>query len=295
MATITVFTPSYNRGYSLPRLYESLCRQSSNDFIWSIVDDGSSDNTIEIVKKWQSDHIINITYIQQANGGKMRAHNKGVALCATELFLCVDSDDYLVDDAIEQIEIAWQNRPKDGFVCGIVAYRTILKGGQCSIPARFPKLGFSTLGGLYANGFHGDTTLVFKTEIIKQYPFAEIEGEKFITEGYVYEQIDQKYKYILLDEALTVCEYQEDGYTRNILKILYQNPKGMALYYNQHSVITCKGWIDSLRAVVYYIIYSRIAGERHIYKNANKKGVFFLIAWILSFYYYKTLIKQINE
>ena len=295
MATLTIFTPTYNRAYSLPRLYESLCRQTSKDFIWSIVDDGSSDNTKYIVEKWQALNSIPIIYTVQPNGGKMRAHNKGAALCDTELFLCVDSDDFLIDNAVELILKTWQNRPNDGFVCGITAYRTIIKGGKASIPARFPTLQMSTLSGLYANGFHGDTTLIFRSDVIKKYPFAEIDGEKFVTEAYAYEQIDQNYKYILLDEALTVCEYQEDGYTHNILKLHYNNPKGMALYYNQHSLLTVKGKIDSLRAVVYYIIYSRIAGEKHIYRKAYKKGVFFLIAWILSFHYYKTLIKQINE
>lgn len=294
MATITIFTPTYNRAYSLPRLYESLCRQTSKDFIWSIVDDGSSDNTKELVEKWQAINAISIIYTAQINGGKMRAHNKGAALCDTELFLCVDSDDFLVDNAVELVLQTWQTHPKDSFVCGIVAYKTILNGEKCTIPARFPTLQMSSLSDLYAKGFHGDTTLIFKSDVIKKYPFAEIDGEKFVTEAYAYEQIDQRYKYVLLDEALTICEYQEDGYTHNILKLHYKNPKGMALYYNQHSVLTVKGKIDSLRAVVYYIIYSRIAGNKHVYKNSNKKGLFYLVAWILSFHYYKILIKQIN-
>jgi len=100
---ITVFTPTYNRAYILNRLYESLKKQSSKSFLWLIIDDGSTDNTEELVNAWIRENIIEIRYYKQENGGKQRAHNKAVELCDTELFICVDSDDYLTENAIEGV------------------------------------------------------------------------------------------------------------------------------------------------------------------------------------------------
>ena len=107
MKTVTVFTPTYNRAYTLPKLYNSLCRQTSVDFMWLVVDDGSTDNTEELIKGWQEENKVLIEYHKQSNGGKMRAHNLGVKLCNSELFFCVDSDDYISDVAIEHIIDYW--------------------------------------------------------------------------------------------------------------------------------------------------------------------------------------------
>ena len=50
MKTLTVFTPTYNRKHTLPRTYESLCRQTCSDFEWLVIDDGSSDGTREWIE-----------------------------------------------------------------------------------------------------------------------------------------------------------------------------------------------------------------------------------------------------
>ena len=114
---ISVFTPTYNRAHLLPRCYESLCRQTSDAFEWIIVDDGSTDDTTDIVQGFMTvitekdktiigiakNHTFRITYQRQPNGGKHRAINRGVNLAQGELFLILDSDDYLTDDAIQQV------------------------------------------------------------------------------------------------------------------------------------------------------------------------------------------------
>ena len=105
---ITIFTPTYNRANFLPRLYESLKRQTRKDFVWLVVDDGSIDNTRDLIKSWMGEHIIDIRYIFKENGGKMRAHNVGVQECETELFMCLDSDDYLTDNALERV-VYWES------------------------------------------------------------------------------------------------------------------------------------------------------------------------------------------
>ena len=191
MVPLTIFTPTFNRAQTLPKLYNSLCRQTCKDFRWLIVDDGSTDDTELVVANWTSDNKVDITYFKQPNGGKMSAHNVGVQMCDTDYFFCVDSDDFITDTAVE---IILQNLPKckDNSVGGLVAYRFIGKEPTYEIVSHFPHTGFSTLNELYQNGFKGDTSLVFKTRVLKEYPFPIIKGEKFITEAYVYNQIDKK-------------------------------------------------------------------------------------------------------
>lgn len=79
MPYFTVFTPTYNRGYTLSRLYESLKSQGTTDFEWMIVDDGSTDNTYQLVEKWiQEEKNFSIRYLKKENGGKPRAINYGI-------------------------------------------------------------------------------------------------------------------------------------------------------------------------------------------------------------------------
>jgi len=286
MKLLTIFTPTYNRAHILGKLYESLCNQTSTNFIWLVVDDGSEDNTSSLIKQWKEEGVIDINYFKQENGGKMRAHNNGVMNASTELFFCVDSDDYLTNNAVELIEKKWNhNIMHNPNICGIIAYKSIVRNGYNSIICPFPNLNECKLYELYSTGFKGDTSLVFKTEVLKQHPFPEIEGEKFITEAYVYEKIDQKYKYELLAKSLMVCEYREDGYTRNITKVHNDNPHGMALYFNQHAKYTLNGFIDRLRSVMYYIIYAKKASMDSIYEKSNYKGVIYLTALMLSVFY----------
>lgn len=290
MKALTIFTPTYNRAYILPKLYESLCKQSCQDFIWLIVDDGSTDKTENFVREWVRDGKIAIEYTRQENGGKMRAHNLGVSICTTPLFCCVDSDDYLCENAIESIIEFWSlNYHNEEDICGFISYRAMVVNGQDpKILKRFPSIKSCRMHDLVKKYSHrGETTIVFRTDVIKHYPFPEIEGEKFITEAFVYDQIDQSYKTLLYDKALTVCEYQSDGYTKSRANIYKIAPKGWALYYNQQ----CKLWKqesqfkDYLKFLVYYIVMAKIAGNKHIYKESYDKSWRYFVASMVSPYY----------
>lgn len=229
MKKITVFTPTYNRKHTLPVLYKSLTEQTIKDFVWLIVDDGSFDGTENVVSEWQKNALFKIRYFSQENGGKMRAHNKGVRLCDTDFFICVDSDDFLVPDAIEKILKKISEVEFSSKISGLIAYKGTDK--ETTVGTVFPNgMSKSTLSGLYKKGFTGDTTLIFRTEVVKQYPFPVLSDEKFITEAYTYDQIDFEYEYFLLPEILTICEYRNDGYTKNAMKLVFDNPGGWALY-----------------------------------------------------------------
>ena len=103
MKTLTVFTPTYNRAYLLPKLYRSLCDQTNKDFIWLIIDDGSIDNTEEIISQWIFEDKIDIKYHYKDNGGMHTGHNLAYKVIETELNVCIDSDDFMPDNAVELI------------------------------------------------------------------------------------------------------------------------------------------------------------------------------------------------
>lgn len=103
MSSITIITPTYNRADLLPRLYESLCGQSSKDFEWMVIDDGSQDDTEALMRHYSHENKISILYEKQQNAGKHTALNRGIAKITSELTFIVDSDDYLTSDAVEII------------------------------------------------------------------------------------------------------------------------------------------------------------------------------------------------
>lgn len=226
---LTIFTPTYNRAYILPKLYQSLCLQSNQNFMWLVINDGSTDNTNDLVESWIKENKISIQYITTENGGKQRAHNCAVEACETELFCCVDSDDFLTSNAIEEILCHWENVKNDETLAGVVALRG--KDENTPIGNKLPNnMVKSSLSDLYKkHGFKGDTMLIFRTDILRQFPFVVCEGEKFMGEGYVYIQIDQKYSLSLLNRILYICQYLDDGYTNNTNNLIRNNPKSYLL------------------------------------------------------------------
>ena len=224
---ITIFTPTFNRGYTLGRLYRSLCRQTDKNFEWVIVDDGSTDDTKSMISEWIAESILKIRYCYQDNSGKPAAHNRGVSEAKGELFCCVDSDDYLREDAIEKILKTWMTVSSE--CIGIIAFRYSTK--NTPITTISADVDYSTLHGAYKyHSLKGDTMLIYETDIMKKYAFPVIEGEKFIPEGYLYNKLDKEGPMKILREGLYLCEYLDDGYTANVDKLIYNNYKGYILH-----------------------------------------------------------------
>lgn len=166
--TLTIFTPAYNRAHTIGRTYESLCRQTCKDFEWLIVDDGSSDNTRALVEGWIKENRIPIRYIYQQNQGMHGAHNTAYRNIETELNTCIDSDDYMPDDAVEKIITFWKRNGSNRYAGLIGLDRT--EDGKI-IGTKFPEdMNSTTLYGFYARGGKGDKKLVYRTEVIRQYP-----------------------------------------------------------------------------------------------------------------------------
>ncbi len=261
MAELTVFTPTYNRKSLLKRVYESLLRQTDREFIWLIVDDGSDDGTEEAVKSWIREGNLTIRYYYQKNGGKMRAHNRGVKECDTPLFVCLDSDDYFTKNAVNDILETWAKARDVRRCAGIIAH----KGSDeehTLYDARFPDHADTTLKSLYERGFDGETTLVIRTELLKQNLFPEIPGETYVPEDYVYDRIDRRHQYVILPKILTVCELVQSGYSDRVDLLRQENPTGWLLYYGQRAVQT--GWsVRKLKYASHYLRFEPLVDRKY--------------------------------
>lgn len=230
---LSVFTPTYNRSKCLKRSYESLCNQTYKDFIWIIVDDGSSDDTELIVKSWINDKVIQIVYIKEDNHGKAYAHNMGVKACKTEAFVCLDSDDYLVNDAIERIVEKWELISERNDVAGIISPR--LMNGTTLFSARVPEYG--TIQDLYDKyGFRGETLIVFKTNILRDNMFPTFENEKFVKEAIVYLRIDAEYEFLYYNHFLSCGDYLNDGLSSIGKSREMSNPRATLEYYKTGAI-----------------------------------------------------------
>lgn len=268
---ITVFTPLYNRIETLKRTYESMCNQTSKNFIWMIIDDGSTDNPYEVIKRWlEIDNGFEIKYIHKENGGMHTAHNTAYENINTELNVCIDSDDYMPDNAIELIEKCWTENKDKGYA-GIIAldYADSTKKviGK-PLPSDRESI---TLLGYYNEGGIGDKKLIYRTDIIKSTPpYPVFENEKYVSLAYKYHLIDEKYEMAILNENVCFVEYQLDGSSTNMYRQYVRNPKGFAFWRKEqmrHS-INIK---QKFRACVHYVANSKMANDKHYIKNSPEK------------------------
>jgi len=227
---LTIFTPTYNRAYLLPQLYKSLLGQTNQSSVeWLIVDDGSVDDTEELVKQWEKEGAIKINYIKTPNGGKQRAINEGVLQAKGELFFIVDSDDFLTTDAVEKIHTIWQYCKGQQF--GGLLLRKILNGEVLGKPFPYYEFKANSLEVAYKYGVKQDKAEIFVTEKLKEFPFPVAKDEKFVPEAYIWNRLTKKYPLWCVDEAIYCCEYLPDGYSHNLKKNFKENPKGFAMYY----------------------------------------------------------------
>lgn len=288
MKTLTIFTPAYNRAHTLGRTYESLLRQTCDDFEWLIVDDGSKDSTKELVERWMQENKISIRYIYQQNQGMHGAHNTAYRNIDTELNTCIDSDDYMPDDAVETIVNFWKANGSDKYA-GIIGLDCTKNGNI--IGTSFPKeMKETTLNGFYAKGGKGDKKLVYRTEVIKQYPeYPIFEGEKYVGLAYKYMLIDQDYSLHTLNKPLVVVEYQQDGSSMNMYRQYWNNPKGFA-FYRKTEMVTNQSFIRKFKVCIHYVSSSFIMKNKTFIQESPQK--FLTILTILPGYILYRYIKN---
>ncbi|QBO58371.1 glycosyltransferase family 2 protein [Chryseobacterium salivictor] len=293
MKKLTVFTPTYNRAYCLGDLYESLCRQTSGDFLWLVIDDGSSDGTAALVAEWMEEGKIEIRYHYKENGGMHTGYNAAYELIDTELNMCMDSDDYCPDNAVELIVDCWEKLGSDQYA-GILAL-DCLKNGEV-IGDRFPEdLKETTVGDFYwIHRLKGDKKLIYRTAVVKKYErYPEFQGEKFVPIFCMPFRIDQDYKMLTLNEVVCIVDYREDGSTKNIVQSYFKNAKGFN-YARTVRMRYSPSFRDRFRNAIHYVSGSIIAKNKNfVFESPKRMMTFFAVPFgVVLYAYLQYLIRK---
>ena len=298
---ITIFTPTYNRADLLIRCYNSLEKQECKKFRWLIIDDGSTDDTRKTVDFLKKQADFKIEYLYQKNGGKHRAFNLAVSKCKTDYMLILDSDDLLTKNAIEVLNDRCREIKENEKICGIVGNKGDLNGNR--VGTEIPDVKYISGLELYQKmHFKGETLRLYKTAVLKEFPFPEIPGENFVSENVIFDKIDKKYKMLTIPEVLYLFEYQDDGLSNNIKQTNKNNPIGYSLSLRSaaETALTIK---KKIGVTALYILWTKKFHIKDSYKNYGNKIVYLVclpvsfILWALKVYkfYFDTFEEAKDE
>lgn len=266
---ITVFTPTYNRAHLLYRCYESLLRQNNKYFKWLIIDDGSTDNTKEIVNEWIEENKIEIRYIYKKNGGLHTGYNKAIELLDTELSICIDSDDQLADNAITLILDYWDKNKEDD-CAGIIGLDFDTNGKV--IGGYLPNQKKIDPIKLLSAKQKGDKKYVVRTDLYKTVaPMPVFENEKNFNPHYMILKLSAQYKFLTLNMPLCIVDYQTDGMSANIFKQYLDSPNSFAELRRLIMSLPNTSFKYLIRTTIHYISSSVIAKHKHFVKESPKK------------------------
>lgn len=248
---ITVLTPTHNRAKLLMKLYDSIKNQNYKDLEWVIVDDGSIDNTKQIVDEMINRIELDIKYIYKENGGKPSAHNEGIKHSDSDLTIICDDDDYLSENAMQYIIKYW-NKYSNNKIGGMIGFRGINDKTPLA-NSKFPNKCTGKLCDIFKNNNFFDTTQIYKTEILKQNLFPVTKKEKFVPEVWLWKQLDKQYDLIFIPHVLEICKYRDDGLTKTGGQNMWNNPMGYSYYFEQ-AYEESKG----ISRVKYYGVYKAL-------------------------------------
>ena len=221
---LTVITPVYNRAELIKNLYYSLIKQKNKNFIWLVVDDGSTDAIKTGMEQMMEECDFDIEFYQKENGGKHTALNLAFSKLETELAIIVDSDDYLLSDATDVIEKTWRNRVEQD-VAGCIFLRGY-DDKNCVGHSELEDGIYDMIDAMFSHRIDGDKAEVFRSDVLKQYRFPEFSNERFIGEDYVWRQIYLQYPMMYVNKIIYICEYLEGGLTKQGRKLRIMCPLG---------------------------------------------------------------------
>jgi len=287
----TVFTPTYNRAHTLHRVYDSLCAQTLRDFEWVVIDDGSTDNTAELIADWATTASFPIRYFRQNHSGKHIAHNYAAGEARGKFFLPLDSDDSCPPRALERMAHHWNAIPE--------REREQYSGteGLCSdqhgnvIGDRFPTDPFDTTWRerRYLYRIRGEKWGPTLTEIVRQFPYPEVAGAQFVPEGTVGLEIAKTYKERCVNEVFRIY-YVDDvktGATLSGRNTLREDAPGRVYYYlwllNNDLEYFFNSPAPFLKAAVMLPIVARFAGRslRDVLSRLHKTSARALVLLVL--------------
>lgn len=290
MKTITVVTPTYNRANELEKAFNSLKEQTEKDFEWLVIDDGSTDNTEDVIRNFKEETNFDISYYKQDNQGKHIALNIAFKKVKTELLMILDSDDCLTRTAIEEILLI-HNKYKDNDK--VAAY--VFQRGKSNAPTEritqvFKKEEFIDNYNTYIinKEIKGDKEEVFKTKILKNYSYPQYLGEKFVGEGVLWSKISHNYDMVFCNKIIYLCEYLDGGLTKSGRSFRMKNPQGGKYHAEEYLDKRYKNKIRIKNAIL-YLVYSKALKENYfkILKNRKEKILFIMAKIPSEIIYYK--------
>lgn len=281
---VTVFTPTYNRRSELEKLYNSLLKQDKEDFIWLIVDDGSSDDTKEYINKIKKDNKININYVYKENGGKQSAYNVGVENTKTDIFLCIDSDDILKPNILKTIINDFKKIKDKHDICGVAYIQDYIKKTNEVIGTEFREDNeYRSYFDIYnTDKVMGDKLIVLKSDIAKEYKFPIIECEKFVPEALVFNRLAKKYKLLCRNIIAASKDYLDGGYSNKYFDLVKRNPKGNRLYFKE--AYDFKKSLYNIYGYILFSIYAKYKFRDIVMEHDAKIKVIlmYIPVWIIS-------------
>lgn len=275
MCKITIHTATYNRAYILPIAYESLKKQTCKDFEWIITDDGSSDNTSDLVLKWIHENPgFAITYNHLSHVGIPRALNSGIELANTEWFMMLDSDDHIEPNTVEKV-VEWLKEIEDDTTFAGIGFARCYPDGNYmkpQTPIINPKLGYVDATHLERAKYNLDMDMceVHRVSLFKKYPFQCWPTEQYAPEQLNFYQIAlEGFKLRWHPDKLYICDYLPDGQTKdnNLVK---RNPMGFAMMYNQNLLFQ-KDFKRQLENAIQMTALCFYAKELSYLKKSNSK------------------------
>ncbi len=269
MKTLGIITTTYNRDYCIHQVYESLKRQDCKDFMWLVIDDGSTDNTKKIIQKFIDEGIIEIKYIYHDNMGMTASRNVAYENIKTEINTIIDSDDWLEDGAVKRIIDFWYEN-KNETIAGIIALNKKTDGD--TIGGKLPKgINQCTLTDLHEKyKCKGDKKLIYRSDISKKYPYPRFEGEKVFPASYKFRLIDLEYEMLLMNEAVCIVDINESGLSFNVFEQYAKNANGFAFYRNEMMRIS-KNPLYIVKEAIHYISSSKFANNEYYIRDASRK------------------------
>lgn len=266
ISKISVLTATYNRSEMLTELYDSLVKQTNQNFEWIVVDDGSTDDTVSamtsIIDKHKEE--FRIKFQSQPNGGKHRALNLAMKFALGEVVFIVDSDDVLSADAINSVISNWDEYYDDDRVA-IVSFLRISREGR--LLGQFGddiKVG-SLLDLKYHKNLKGDFAETIRASLLKEIPFPEIPNEKFMSEGWLFKKIALLGKLVVnVPDSIYICDYLEGGLTKSGLVGRLNSPEGMLLNSNLNLRVftNVKEIVKNIFLYDVYLISAKRRGSR---------------------------------
>ena len=269
---LSILTATFNRGEFLKRLYESILTNinSGIEVEWLIMDDGSKDDTENIISKIRGENRIYIKYLKQVNQGKMAAINHLMNYVTGDLVIECDSDDYFSEDAFLYIKNAYEESQFERDLYGLCFLKYDQKGQNIGEEFKNEK---TTMFDLYFKEMEdGEKAIVFFADKRKEYKYELEDRENFVTEARMYHKMDLKYKIKCYNEPVMICEYQKDGYSKNIKKQFKRNPKGYFKYFQEilveHDMVGVP-FKKRLYVIKHYILFATLTKRKDLLKDVK--------------------------